>query len=469
VNSSRPKVVVVGGGITGLSCARELCRDGQFDVTVLEAGSRLGGNIATERVDDYVIDSGPDAWVANKPDATNLARELGLEEELASTIPDNRRVYIAWQGRLHAMPEGLVLGIPTELGPLVQTPLLSVEGKLRAGMDLLIPARRFEDADDESVGAFVTRRLGEEVADRLVGPLLGGIFAGDAYAISIRAAFPQLVDAEAKHGSLIRAMRASRAAGGPRTRPAPSAFVSLRRGMGSLIDALGADVRRLADVRTSVRVRRIARRDGHYVVQFENGEPLIADQVVLALPTRASAPMVADMDAALSTSLAGLLGYASSIATFLAFPRSDVNHPLDATGFIVPRAPDRSLMAATFVSSKWEGRAPGEMALFRVFLGGEKVDALLERDDAELLALAQSELSEYVPVSSRPVMTRVVRHRLASPQPTVGHLVRRTKLRALLANCPGLHVAASGVEGVGIPDCIRQARAVADAIRSSAL
>lgn len=465
-------VVVLGGGVTGLACAHSLTRPlaaaPTVRVTLVEARARLGGNIHTDRVDDFVIDAGPDAWVANKPDASTLAKELGLEDQLVSTIEANRRVYIAWNGELHAMPEGLVLGIPTEMKPFLMTPLLSLEGKLRAGFDLFIPPRRFEGTDDESVGAFIARRLGDEVSDRLVGPLLGGIFAGDAYSISVRAAFASLVDAEAKHGSLIRAMRAQRRAGA-RTRPAPSAFVSLDGGMGTFIDALETSVRASSNLRTGVSATRVSRLEGRadearFAVELETGEVLHAHDVVLALPTRISGQLARSVDSDVASHLASLLGYSSTAAVFLAYPREAVQHALDATGFIVPHAPGRTLIAATFVTSKWAHRGPEGKVLFRAFLGGADIEALLQREDDELARIARDELASFVSTEGAPLFARVYRHVRASPQPTVGHHARRAKLEGALSRIPGLYVAASGVDGVGIPDCIKQAKAIARSI-----
>ncbi len=474
----RRRVVVVGGGITGLATAYALGKGEKApQVTLLESRQRLGGNIQTERVDDFVIDPGPDAWVVNKPDASALAKEIGLEAELVSTVEANRRVYIAWDGELHAMPEGLMLGIPTEVMPFLQTPLLSLEGKLRAGFDLFIPPKRFFGTEDESVADFVSRRLGEEVSSRLVAPLLGGIFAGDAGAISVRASFASLVEAEAKYGSLIRAMRAQRKArGGATTRPAPSAFVSMASGMGKLIDTLGERVAKTADVRLGRSVTSVDRAGGaaeakgaRFALTLDGGEVLFADDVVFAVPTRVAAALTRTIDEVLAERLSGLLGYSSTAAVFLAFRRDDVTHPLDATGFIVPHAPgdERALIAGTFVSSKWAGRAPAELPLFRAFLGGSRIHELLERDDADLVRLARRELGEFIGATAEPVFARVYRHRLASPQPTVGHHARREKLDARLAETPGIHVGASGVEGVGIPDCIKQAKAIAARITAS--
>jgi oxygen-dependent protoporphyrinogen oxidase len=454
------KVVVVGGGITGLSVAHFLeVSQLTKDVVLLEAQPRLGGNIRTERREAYVIDAGPDSWVTTKPFATNLARDLGLTEDLISTHPANRRVYVAWDKELHRLPEGLVLGVPTRIMPMVTTPLFSWDAKLRMGLEPLVPRREFHGDDDESIASFLGRRFGDELVERLAGPLLGGIFAGDAETLSIRATFPQFVEAEQKHGSLIRAMRATRPASRSADEPPPSPFMSLKSGMGDLITTLAHKLKD-AVVHRDARVCEVARLEsGRYAVVTEAGAVHEADQVVLATPSYVTARCVRGLDSTLAE-LMDQMRYASTSTVFLAFKRDHVDHPLDATGFIVPRAARRPMLACTWVSSKWEHRAPAGRVLVRVFLGGAWGEEILERDDEELVRVAIDELGAFIGLRGRPVLTRVYRFVRASPQPSVGHLGRMRRVRERLAALPGLHVAGSGLDGVGIPDCIKQAEAI---------
>ena len=437
--SAPRRIAIVGGGVTGLACAHFLVESSRsrgvpLEVTVLEGSARLGGNIQTENRSGFILDGGPDSWVATKPDATRLARALRLGPELIPTTETHRGVYVALGRELHRMPEGLVLGIPTSIGPMVRTSLFGWDAKLRAALEPIVPPREFHgDADDESVGAFVARRLGDELAERLAAPLLGGIFAGDAYSISVRAAFPQLVAAEREHGSLIRAMRAQRrlreaaaeqegSGARPSGHAAPSAFLSLRGGMGSLIEALAAALGSAVDVRSAARVTGIdalpagdAR--GRYAVGVAGSGATFADDVVLTGPTRISGALVRGMDGRLGDALGGLLGYASTATVFLAFKRSQIHHPLDATGFIVPRSAGRSLLAATWVSSKWEHRAPAGHALVRAFFGGAGKEEVLEGNDAALVELALRELNVFHPIEGRPLFSRVYRFERVSPQP----------------------------------------------------
>lgn len=470
----KERVVVVGGGITGLTTAYALEKAGDdVDVVVLEASSRLGGNIVTQTHQGFTIDGGPDSWVATKPYATALAKELGLGDELIATIPENRKVYIAHEGRLHPMPEGVMLGVPTEVRPIVESELFTWDAKLRMGLELVVPRRLFQgDRDDETVSSFLQRRFGDQLADRLAGPLLGGIFAGEADAISIRAAFPQLVAAEREHGSLIVAMRkqmaARRAASASKT-GGGSAFLSLKRGMGDLVVNLAHRIS--SEILTDTKVLAVTSTEpgdprGRFRV-FTRGRPrMFADHVVLTGPAHATRPVLEPLSPAFATAFDGF-DYSSTATVFLAYKRKDIDHPLDASGYIVPRSSGRAALASTWIGSKWENRVPGGQALLRVFFGGDGREDLLTMPDDELARLAEAELGAFLKITGKPLFFRTFRYNKASPQPRVGHLARMAELRKHLASFPGLYVAGNGYDGIGIPECIRQAREVAATIRAS--
>ena len=469
------RIVIVGGGITGLAAAhavlaraRELQRT--VSVTVLESSGRFGGNLVTERVDGFLLDGGPDSWVASKPQASALARELGLGDALIGTNPATRRFYVAHRGRLHVVPEGLVLGVPTKLGPLVRTNLFSWPAKLRMAIEPLIPARRAGKGgaagEDESIADFARRRLGREAAELLVAPLLGGISAGDASDISVRSAFPQLVAMEREHGSLVRGMLAARRAarlaqeavspgGGP---AAGSAFVSLPGGMGQLVDALVERLRSSgADLRLRAPVRRLGRAGEAWVLELEGGGGVaMADAVLLAVPAYAAARVTGLLDDALGARLAAFR--ASSTATvFLGYRRAEVAHPLDGVGFVVPRSAGQPVLAGTWVSSKWAHRAPQGHALVRVFFGGPAAEPLLRGEDDALVHGARAALRDLMGIEAEPVLARVFRFERASPQMRIGHARAVAELQACLAGTlAGVHIAGGGYEGIGIPDCIRQ-------------
>lgn len=469
------RVVIIGGGMTGLAAAHALEKASErCRVTIVEANAQLGGNLRTIRHNGFIIDEGPDSWVAAKPHATRLAREVGLGDELIGTRADTRRVYIAWQRKLYPMPEGLILGVPTEVRPFLESELLGWDAKLRAGLELIVPAHSWkDDDDDESIASFVSRRLGTDICDRIVGPLLGGIFAGDPSALSVRACVPQLVEAERDHGSLVRAMRALRekrraalAAG----KGESSAFLSLKRGVGDLVVNVAHRLRD-AEVFTSRSVHAIARLPegdprGRWGVDTSDGV-LHSDDVVLAVPGGAAARLVADVDAELS-SMCGAIEYASTATVFLAYRRSDVRHPLDAFGFLVPRSEGRSILAATFVSSKWDERAPAGQVLLRVFIGGAGNEELALRDEDELVHIARTELKDFLGIDREPTFTKVFRFERASPQPHVGHLAHVRRLLARAATHPGLHIGGNGYIGTGIPDAVRQGEEIAARIAEPA-
>ncbi|HEX3344101.1 MAG TPA: protoporphyrinogen oxidase [Polyangiaceae bacterium] len=449
--SGARRIVIVGGGIAGLAAARSAVLHGrkrgrEVGVTVLERSSRFGGVLLTERVDGFLLDAGADSWVVAKPQATALARALGLGGELLGTRPENRRFYIGWGDRLHSVPEGLVLGVPTRIGPLVGTRLFTWRGKARMAMEPLVPARRFEGDDDESIAGFATRRLGREAAERLVAPLLGGISAGDASDLSVRAAFPQLVAMEQEYGSLVRGMLVAR-----RARSGESPFMSLEGGTGALVDGLVARVREGGvTLRGGTPVEGLARTNGAWTVRLEGGETLEADAVLLAVPAYAAAKLVGDVDDELAGALSSI-AFGSSTTVFLGYRRADVAHPLDGVGFVVPRSAGRAILACTWVSSKWEGRAPEGHVLLRVFVSGAPPD------DAALVATARAELRGLMGLDAEPTMTRVFRFERSGAQMRVGHLATLRTIRHRLRDAaPGLRVAGGGYDGVGIPDCIRQ-------------
>ena len=458
------RVVIVGGGITGLSAAHAAAKrareTGQpVQVTVLERSARFGGNLITERVDGFLMDGGADSWVASKPQATALARELGLENAIIGTDQANRRYYVAWGRGLHPVPEGLVLGVPTRLFPLARSRLFSWRGKARMAMEPFVPAKRLAGDDDESIAKFVTRRLGREAAERLVMPLLSGISSGDASEISMRAAFPQLVAMEREYGSLVRGMwmaARSRKAGGSQRGLEGSAFLSLRGGVEQLASTL---VDRLREAGITLRTNAAAdalQREGPWTVHLESGERLEADAVLLAVSAQVAARLVRALPGDLMRVLASI-AHGSTATVFLAYRRSDVAHPLDGVGFVVPPTLGRTILAGTWVTSKWPGRAPEGHVLLRAFFGGARSGHVLELDDRGLASLARDELRALMGLAAEPLWSRVFRFEAARAQMRVGHLTMMRSVREAIAReALGLWIAGDGYDGAGIPDCIRQ-------------
>ena len=403
-SDQRIDVAIVGGGIAGLSAAYDLQARG-LSVRVLEASARVGGVIATERFDDWVIDGGPDSLLVQKPAAVTLCRELGIADRLLSTLTP-RTAFVLRDGRLHAIAEGSFLGFPITFGALARSRLFSLAGKARMAGEVIVPRRTVDE--DESIGAFVSRRFGREAVDYLADPLLAGIHAGDVDRLSIRALFPRLVDAERRSGSVIRALRALH------VRPSPQgAFVSLPGGTGELVDSL-SNALKPDTVVTNARVTNL-RRGLDYAIDSTAGN-VQARCVVLAVPAYVTGTLTRPIDPALAD-LCDAIPYASTATVAFGYRRDQVAHPLRGTGFVVPRTEGLALLAGTWVSSKWPGRAPEGHVLLRGFLGGGRDPRRLDASDAELIDTARRELSDLLGISGSPLFSRVLS--LDTPEPAI--------------------------------------------------
>lgn len=461
------RIVVVGGGIAGLAAAHrivELSREQRrpVDLKLVEAAGRLGGSIATERVDGFVIEAGPDSFISEKPWALKLCERLGFTDRLVRTNDANRRTYIVHNGTLHALPDGFLLLAPTQFWPLITSRLFTWPGKLRMAMDLVLP-RRSSDAD-ESLGSFVTRRLGREALERVAQPLVGGIYTADPDTLSLAATMPRFLEMERNSRSIIwsmwraqgRAPQGARATSGARW----SLFVSVDDGMQSLVDVIVA--RLPAD---SVRLRSSLlglKREKAWKIMGADGE-VEADAVILATPAHLSSQLLRELDVKLAGELLGV-PYASSATVSLAYRSDQLPQPLDGFGFVVPLIEARSIVACTYSSVKYPGRAPEGHVLVRCFLGGALQEQLFEQDDDTMAASVRRELRELLGISSAPLLTRIHRHARAMPQYQVGHLDRMQRIDAALVRHTGLALAGNAYRGVGIPDCIHSGEMAADAV-----
>jgi oxygen-dependent protoporphyrinogen oxidase len=442
-------VAVIGGGIAGLAAAYELRLRG-LDVRVLEASDRAGGVIHTERFDGWVIDAGPDALLAQKPAGVELCRELGLGDRLVSTrLP--RTAYVLRGGSLRPLAEGSFLGFPISLGALARSRLFTWRGKLRMACEVAVPG---VTGDDESIASFVRRRFGAEALNYLAEPLLAGIHAGDVERLSMRALFPRLLEAEQETGSVLRSLRAQPI---QRTSTSQGAFVSLAGGTGELVDALSSALPS-GTIRLSERVTEL-RRAGVFTVESP-GATLQARAALLCVPAYAAAGLLRGIDTALAA-LCDAVPYASTATVAFGYRRPQIRHPLNGSGFVVPRVEHSPLLAATWVSSKWPGRAPDGCALVRAFLGGGRDPHRLERSVVELVYSAREALTAALDIDGDPIVTRLVRYTKQSPQYEVGHLQRVATIEQRLAAVPGLFLAGSGFRAIGIPDCIADGRAMA--------
>ena len=442
--------VVVGGGIAGLAAAYELqARSLQF--RLFERASRPGGVILTDRVGGFTIDAGPDALLIQKPAAVQLCREIGLGDRLQPTRKP-RTAYIMRDGRLHALPESSVLGIPRDVRAFATTRLFSLPGKMRMAAELFVPAARTNG--DESIASFIGRRFGREAVTYLAEPLLAGIHAGDVNRLSMRDLFPRFMDAERQHGSVLRAFRQLRQ---PAHRSGDGAFYSLPDGLAELVDALVATLPARA-LRFGVAVDRITA-NGTFVVRTTEGE-VRARSVILTTPAYVAGSLVASLDEELAALCKGV-EYASSATIAFAYRRDDIRHSLLGSGFVIPRVENTTIMAASWVSSKWPGRAPEGHVLLRAFIGGARDPGAMRLTDEELRARAERELARILGITGAPVLTRIYRWERANAQHEVGHLERMAAIEHRLLAWPGLFVTGSGFRGVGIPDCIADARTTA--------
>lgn len=449
-------IAIAGGGISGLTAAYTL-RGLGHDVTLIDERPTFGGVIQTERVDGLLIDQGPDSFLSSKPAALELLRRLGLADRVISTRPEGGGTFILHHGELTPLPEGLTMLVPAQLRRLAETRLLSRRGKLRMGLDYFIPARRGDD--DESIGRFVRRRLGNEAFENIAEPLLSGIYSGDADALSLAATFPRMRDVEQRYGGLVRGTLAQRRNPRPATGGALTPFVSLQNGLGELTGAL-VDALDDADLRIATRVTNLERTNGVYALGLSDGTRVEADAVLLALPAYGAAQLLRDRAPELAARL-DEIRYASSATISLAFNAHELPPAQAGRGFVVPRVEGLTLKAVTWTSNKFAGRAPEGTALLRAFVGRAGAEEPVHLPDEQLIAVVRRELAAVLGITSEPRTARVYRWLCASPQYNVGHLDRLAELEALTARQPRLALTGSAYCGIGIPDCIQNATAAA--------
>jgi protoporphyrinogen/coproporphyrinogen III oxidase len=471
-------VIVIGGGIAGLSTAYTLQEQARLArmplaCTLIEAQERLGGVILTERVDDFVIEAGPDSLLTQKPWGLDLCRTLGIGDRLIGTNDRQRKIYILWGGRLHPLPEGLVLITPTRFVPVLRSRLLSWSGKIRMGLEYFLPPR--PSNGDESLAGFVRRRLGREALDKIADPLLSGIYTGSSDDMSLLATFPRLRELECVHGGLIRGALAQRralrqASSTNSHRPTPL-FMAPQGGMVEIVEALSSHLDQVV-LRLGQTVQRVTPHgDGAsaaqgYVVHLDGATALQADAVVFATPAPITASMVDGFHPKLAMALR-TIPYVSSATVSFAYRRGDVSHPLDGFGFLVGKRESRRIMAATWTSTKFSHRAPADGVLIRSFVGGPGREELVRLDDAALIQLVCEELGAILGITATPLLARVYRWERANPQYFVGHLERVDAMEQLLASYPGLCLTGSAYRGVGVPDCIHQGVLTAEHIMAA--
>lgn len=460
------KVVVIGGGITGLAAAytvQEKAKEAgaEIDYLLVERDNRLGGKILTETVDGFTVEAGPDSFLAEKPYVHQWAARLGIEDRLMCSNEASKRTYVMAGGKLHELPEGLMGLVPTKIVPFALSPLITWPGKFRMAMDLILPKK--QNDDDETLGSFVRRRLGQEALDKIAEPLIGGIHAGDPEKMSLKATFPRFLEMEKNHGSLLGAMLAARRKM-PATPPKPTPgkpkktfFMTFKGGMTDLSDALAAllDAKKILIGKEVTGIERITGPEGRnkYVVHIAGLEPVEADAVIITAPSHDAAEILKKVDATITEKLAEI-PHATSATVSLAYRRADLKKPIEAFGLVCPISEKRKIKAVTYSSTKWNHRTPGdEYVLLRAFVGGAKNQELVMLSDDEMIKMVRQELKEIMELDAEPVIAKVYRWIKGMPQYVIGHLERVTTIEERSAKISGLYIAGGSYRAVGLGDC----------------
>jgi len=466
-----PKIAIVGGGISGLSCAYrllELAKEfgKEMEVRIFEKSDRLGGTIETEIKDGFILEKGPDSFISEKPAALNLAKKLGIENFIIGTRSENRKSFVVKNGKLLPVPPGFYLIVPTQAWEFMRSPLLSFSGRCRAMAEMFIPKRL--NANDESVGSFVRRRFGNEMLERIGQPMIAGIYTGDPDRLSLRATMPRFLELESKYGSVTKGMLAgmlqkesgvARASG-----PRYSLFLSFKNGMETLISSLMSQIpynfvqfeSKLTEIDYSLEKQ-------VWFVEMQNGAVYEADAVCVAASARTASQLFADSFPDLSQRL-NRIQYESVATINFAFKRAQIAHPLDGFGFVVPNIEKKSLVACSFSSQKFDSRSPEDCVLLRAFVGGVFGRGYFLRDDKDLISAALSDLREILGINGDPLFYDMARYPNSMVQYEIGHLDLVSRIETEIKEMKGLYLTGSSFRGVGIPDCIADSFKQAEAI-----
>lgn len=462
------EIIIVGGGITGLAAAYRLqSLTSDVHITLIERDGRLGGKIVTERVDGFILEGAPDCFLSRKPRGIALCEELGLIERLQGRNPAYTKTYIMRDRQLYLLPEGLTGMVPTNFEALSNSPLISAAGRAELAQELQKPA--LPANGDESIASFMTRRLGKEVFEQLIEPLMGGIYGGDTKQLSLGATFPHLRKLELEHGSLIKGLLAKQASLSKTASASYPPFVSFRNGMAELIEIMQE---RLSTPQTTIMtghgVEAIAKKAmtserERYSVTLTDGRTLHADALILTTPAFITAKLIAPWDTDLAAAHQAI-PYASTVTMSLGYPEAKVPRELDGRGYLIPASEGKKIKACTWTSSKWEGRAPDGYALIRFYLGRYGSTDILANSDQQLLSLAKQELANTLNISAEPDFYRIYRWPNTMPQYNLGHLERLATINQRLTHHKGLFLAGAAYRGVGIPDCIHSGEEAARGI-----
>ncbi|HDR7708478.1 TPA: protoporphyrinogen oxidase [Bacillus cereus] len=459
----RKKVVIVGGGITGLTAMYNLQKNIHeknlpIDTLLIEASGKLGGKIQTVRKDGFTIERGPDSFLARKESAARLVKELGLGDELVNNQAGQS--FILVNNRLHKMPNGSMMGIPTQITPFLFSGLFSPIGKLRAGFDLLMP--RSKPVSDQSLGQFFRHRLGNEVVENLIEPLLSGIYAGDIDEMSLMSTFPQMYQIEQKHRSILLGMR-TLAPKEEKAEPKKGMFQTVKTGLESIVKSLEAKMHEGTIIK-GTRIEKVAKQGDGYTITLSNGKEIEADAIVVATSHKVLPSMFAQYKQFRffrnipSTSVANVA---------LAFQKSAIQRDINGTGFVVSRNSDYTITACTWTHKKWPHTTPEGKTLLRCYVGRAGDEAVVEQTEEELVQLVLEDLRKTMDITEDPEFTIVSRWKEAMPQYTVGHNERMKKLTTFMEKeLPGIYLAGSSYAGAGLPDCMNQGEEAAKRVLS---
>lgn len=458
------RIIIVGAGISGLAAANRLSELGKeksinINFNVLESSDHPGGNICTIKEDGFLIEEGPDSFITSKPYGLNLCNRLGIGDEVIPTSEINRKTLIFLNRKLTPIPEGFILLAPTRIKPFIVSPILSFSGKMRAMLEIFIP--RSNSGDEESLYSFIKRRFGRELFENIAQPLIGGIYTSDPYKLSIKSAVPEIYKLEQRYRSVIIGMIK-----GHRTKKDSGArysqFVTLKNGMSSLISSIAS---RIPDgsIITGQTVKNIQKNGDRWKINSTTGEEYEADGVILSTASYRSAEILNSLDKEISTELQKII-FASSAIVILAYKKEQINQSISGFGFVVPSKENLNLIACSFSSEKFKGRAPENLILTRSFVGGALNEKFLEKSDNEIISTIKNELAKILSITGEPLYTRIKRYPRSMPQYNLGHEIIINNLKNMISKHKTLKICGNSYEGIGIPDCIRSGESAAEDI-----
>ncbi len=456
------RIIIIGGGITGLSAAHRLLeliekKGIHTEILLVEKTSNLGGAISTVKKEDYLIELGPDMFITNKPWAHDLSKRLGLESELIETNEAKRGTSVLWQNNLIPVPEGFLMLAPSKIMPFLSTPLFSITGKIRMLMDLIMPKK---EINDESVASFVRRRFGQEALERVAQPMIGGIYTGDPEKLSIKATMPQFIEMEKKYGSIIKGMikkNNKTSDSGARY----SQFLSFKDGMETLVTTIESKLPK-GSICLNETVKAISQEGDIWTIET-NKRNIDADGVVITTPSYHAGSLLNDIDPKLHQELSSI-EYASSAVVILSYKREDITNDLHGFGFVVPNVEESNLIACSYASKKFAGRAPDGHVLLRAFVGGTLNSDICNLEDQIIIEEVAKELSTILGISTGPEFSMIERYPNAMPQYNVGHIAKIESINNELIKHRGLHIAGNAYGGVGIPDSVHSGEQAAEEI-----